>query len=156
MFSGINRASFSNIWFIYQSCLYTFFMNDIAEFEIPMLLDDLSICEFFDVNYDQWYNDFVNHWATHHQTHPCASTKQNENARCMKSLVLDGMQKVARPIYTNKTKHEITNEFPDGLYVGCRNTLESNSGLCESCKQCNYHTERYGNLSINERQQRNI
>jgi hypothetical protein len=46
-------------------------MNDVAEFEIPMLLDDASVCQFFDKNYDTWYRRFVQHWSTHHITHPC-------------------------------------------------------------------------------------
>ncbi|CAM4888675.1 unnamed protein product [Rotaria socialis] len=75
--SEISREYFSNIWFIYQLSLYTFFMNDLREFEIPGLLDNNSIYDFFYINYDQWYNDFVNHWATHHRTHPCAATRKN-------------------------------------------------------------------------------
>ncbi|CAF3875966.1 unnamed protein product [Rotaria magnacalcarata] len=133
--SEISREYFSNIWFIYQLSLYTFFMNDLREFEIPGLLDNNSIYDFFYMNYDQWYNDFVNHWATHHRTHPCAATRTNIDPGCMKCFVLDGMQKVARPICTNKNKQEYTEEFPDGIYVGCGNTPKAKSGLCESCRQ---------------------
>jgi hypothetical protein len=110
-------------------------MNDMADFEIPSLLDDISIYDFFDINYDQWYNDFVNHWATHHQTHPCAPTKKNIGICCMKCFVIDGMQKVARPICTNKNKQVTTEEFPDGIYIGCGNTPKSKSGPCESCRR---------------------
>jgi hypothetical protein len=110
-------------------------MNDMADFEIPSLLDDISIYDFFNINYDQWYNDFINHWATHHQTHPCASTKKNIGISCMKCFVIDGMQKVARPICTNKNKKVTTEEFPDGIYIGCGNTPKSKSGLCESCRR---------------------
>jgi hypothetical protein len=110
-------------------------MNDIPEFEIPYLLDDSSIYHFFDVNYDQWYSDFVNHWATHHLTHPCRSKEKNEGAGCLRAFILDGMQKVARPICTNKNKYIITDEFPDGIYIGCGNTPKSKSGLCESCRK---------------------
>lgn len=110
-------------------------MNDLHECEIPSLLCDKSIYEFFDINYDQWYNDFVNHWATHHRSHPCPTTRNNLDAGCMKSFVLDGMQKVARPICINKNKQESTREFPDGVYVGCGNTPKAKSGLCESCRE---------------------
>jgi hypothetical protein len=110
-------------------------MNDIPEFEIPYLLDDSSIYHFFDVNYDQWYGDFVNHWATHHVTHPCRSKEKNEGAGCLRAFILDGMQKVARPICTNKNKYIVTDEFPDGIYIGCGNTPKSKSGLCESCRK---------------------
>jgi hypothetical protein len=131
----INRECFSNTWFIYQLCLFTFFMNDTPEFEIPRFTDDSSIYQFFDDNYDRWYTDFVNHWATHHRTHPCQSRDKNDGAGCLKALILDGMQKVARPICTNKNKHETTDEFPDGIYVGCGNTPKSKVGLCESCRK---------------------
>ncbi|UJR12852.1 hypothetical protein I4U23_017026 [Adineta vaga] len=133
--SEISREYFSNIWFIYQLCLFTFFMNDTLQLEIPKLLDDLSIYKFFDVNYDQWYSDFVNHWAIHHRTHPCDSTKQFQGADCMTAFVVDGMQKVARVICNNKNKMLVTSEFPDGIYVGCGNTPKSKSGLCERCKE---------------------
>ena len=108
-------------------------MNNIREFEIPKLLDDRSLYEFFDSNYDRWYGDFVNHWATHHRTHPCQSRKQGEDAGCLGAFVLDGMQKVARRICSNKNKHITTGEFPDGIYIGCGNTPKSKSHLCESC-----------------------
>ncbi|CAF4374291.1 unnamed protein product [Rotaria sp. Silwood2] len=133
--SEISREYFSNIWFIYQLSLYTFFMNDLRDFEIPGLLDNNSIYDFFYINYDQWYNDFVNHWATHHRTHPCAATRKNIDPGCMRCFVLDGMQKVARPICTNKNKQECTEEFPDGIYIGCGYTPKAKSGLCESCRE---------------------
>jgi hypothetical protein len=87
------------------------------------------------MNYDRWYHDFVNHWAMHHITHPCQSKDHNQSPGCMKAFVIDGMQKVGRPICTNKNKHIITDEFPDGIYIGCGNTPKSKSGLCEMCQQ---------------------
>ena len=110
-------------------------MNNMDQFEIPSLLDDNSIYNFFDTNYDQWYNDFVNHWTTHHQTHPCTLKRKNIDSGCMSCFVLDGMQKVARPICTNKNKIEFTEEFPDGIYIGCGNTPRAKSGACESCRE---------------------
>lgn len=110
-------------------------MNDISEFEIPTLLNDYSMYHFFDVNYDQWYADFVNHWPTHHLTHPCPSNSKNEDSACLKAFILDGMQKVSRRICTNKNKHVVTDEFPDGIYIGCGNTPKAKSGLCESCQE---------------------
>lgn len=110
-------------------------MNDILQFEIPTLLDDSAIYYFFDINYNKWYNDFVNHWAMHHRTHPCHPGRQLEESGCMTAFVVDGMQKVARIICTNKNKMLMTNEFPDGIYVGCGNTPKLKVGLCEDCKQ---------------------
>ena len=108
-------------------------MNDISEFEIPRLLDRVSIYHFFDCNYEYWYKDFVNHWSTHQRTHPCSSIKNGKNAGCMLALILDGMQKVARPICTNKNRYVTTEEFPDCLYVGCGNTPKGESRLCGEC-----------------------
>ena len=109
-------------------------MYDIHEFEIPTLLNDISIYRFFDINFDTWYKSFVHHWSTHHLTHPCP-TKDGAINSCMQAFIIDGMQKVARPICKNKTKSITTEEFPDCLYVGCGNTPESKTGLCEICKQ---------------------
>ncbi|CAF1439920.1 unnamed protein product [Adineta steineri] len=136
----INRQYFSDIWFIYQLSLFTFFNNDIPEFEIPRSLDDSCLYDFFNMNYDQWYHDFVNHWAMHHITHSCQSKHNNQSPGCMKAFIIDGMQKVARPICTNKNKHIITDEFPDGIYIGCGNTPKAKSGLCEMCRQ-NYQQQ---------------
>lgn len=110
-------------------------MNDIFEFEIPGTLEDSSIRRFFEENYDKWYKDFVSHWATHHTTHPCLSKDKDEEPNCLKALILDGMQKVARRICINKNKLIVTPEFPDGIYVGCGNTPKSKSSICESCQR---------------------
>ncbi len=108
-------------------------MYDIPEFKVPMLLDDLSVYQFFDINYDTWYKSFVQHWSTHHLTHPCY-TKDGKVNGCMLALIIDGMQKVARPICKNKNKYITTEEFPDFLYVGCGNTPQWKTGLCEACQ----------------------
>ncbi|CAM4812583.1 unnamed protein product [Rotaria magnacalcarata] len=134
IFTEINRECFSSIWYIYQLCLFTFFMSDTHRFEIPTSLSDASIYQFFDKNFDTWYKCFVKHWSTHHLTHPCRA-KDAEINGCMLAFVIDGMQKVARPICKNKNKCITTEEFPDFLYIGCGNTPKSKTGLCETCQQ---------------------
>ncbi|CAF1529984.1 unnamed protein product, partial [Adineta steineri] len=132
--SEINRECFSTVWYIYQLCLFTFFMDNISELEIPMSLDNSSIYQFFDINYDYWYRRFVQHWSSHHLIHPCCE-KKNEFNQCMSAFIIDGMQKVARPICKNKNKLIKTDEFPDYLYVGCGNTPQWKTGLCKECEQ---------------------
>ncbi|CAF3290507.1 unnamed protein product [Rotaria socialis] len=109
-------------------------MSDTHRFEIPTSLSDASIYQFFDKNFDTWYKCFVKHWSTHHLTHPCRA-KDAEINGCMLAFVIDGMQKVARPICKNKNKCITTEEFPDFLYIGCGNTPKSKTGLCETCQQ---------------------
>ncbi|CAF4756908.1 unnamed protein product, partial [Rotaria sp. Silwood2] len=53
----------------------------------------------------------------------------------MLAFIIDGMQKVARPIRKNKNKFIKTEEFPGLLYVDCGNTPQWKTGLCESCQQ---------------------
>lgn len=109
-------------------------MSEIDQFEIPTLLSNSSLYQFFDKNFDTWYKYFVQHWSTHHLTHPCHAKDEAKNG-CMLAFVIDGMQKVARPICKNKNKCIRTEEFPDSLYVGCGNTPKSKTGLCETCQQ---------------------
>ncbi|CAM4790139.1 unnamed protein product [Rotaria magnacalcarata] len=149
IYTEINREYFSNIWYIYQLCLFTFFIYDTNEFEIPILLNDALLYHFFDVNFDTWYKRFVEHWSTHHLTHPCR-TKDGEVNGCMLAFIIDGMQKVARPICKNKNKFIRTEEFPDFLYVGCGNTPQWKTGLCKTCQEHQIFSDNETNLTTND------
>ena len=42
----ISREYFANTWYIYQLCLFTFFMYETSEFEVPVSFGDASIYQF--------------------------------------------------------------------------------------------------------------
>ncbi|CAF4595285.1 unnamed protein product [Rotaria sp. Silwood2] len=96
-----------------------------------------------------WYKSFVEHWSTHHLTHPCR-TKDGEANGCMLAFIIDGMQKVARSICKNKNKFIKTEEFPDFLYIGCGNTPQSKTGLCEACQIHKILLDNETNLITND------
>lgn len=131
----MNRECFSNTWFIYELCLFTFFMNDIEEFNIPIRLNDESLSEFIERNFNDWYTSFVQHWSMHHQTNPCPSKDGQKRSHCMSAIILDGIQTIKRPSCSNKNRYIQTDEFPDRLYIGCGNAPFNNSTSCCDCSK---------------------
>ncbi|CAF4719548.1 unnamed protein product [Rotaria socialis] len=63
------------------------------------------------------------------------SNKKEYRSWLYEMFCLGWHAKVARPICTNKNKQECTEEFPDGIYIGCGNTPKAKSGLCEPCRE---------------------
>ncbi|CAF0996854.1 unnamed protein product [Didymodactylos carnosus] len=121
----LDRQNFQSAFLVFGVCQFKFFMNNSYMIEIPFSLDKVALKRWCEGIKKEMWKLFVIMWGNHKETRKCGSST------CSSCFVVDGQQKIDRPICRFKNVIKENYELGD-VFVGCGETSIAGSHFCDT------------------------
>ncbi|CAF1153659.1 unnamed protein product, partial [Didymodactylos carnosus] len=121
----LDRQNFQSAFLVFGICQFKFFMNNSCTSEIPFSLDKVALKRWCEGIKKEMWKLFVIMWGNHKETRKCGSST------CSSCFVVDGQQKIDRPICRFKNVIKENCELGD-VFVGCGETSIAGSHFCDT------------------------
>ncbi|CAF1259075.1 unnamed protein product [Didymodactylos carnosus] len=121
----LDRKNFQSAFLVFGACQFKFFMNNSYTIEIPFSLDKVVLKRWCEGIKNEMWKLFVIMWGNHKETRKCGSST------CSSCFVVDGQQKIDRPICRFKNVVKENYELGD-VFVGCGETPIAESHFCDT------------------------